>query len=284
MLRGLRGLIVGLNPKTVWQPSLLTSRHISYTRLFCSKSTDDTVQSLTREEPVYSSQGATETTPNDSLETNTSSQPTVSRRRKTSKFRQVDRSRLLHEYFPELRIKPPFFEYEPDRNRLIYQAPYFQAPLETIHALSTEEIIAALKEYAGYIRGDREVLLNRLIFYTRPRPEELIHGKVSSTRMDKTVTVVSRRPCWYEKLKVRVFRFRKFMAHDEFNLCDEGDEVLIRHCRPLSNRKRFVVVENYGKRIPTMSNMEQLILKAREQLYQETVRFEKERKQSKMTS
>eukprot|EP00871_Galdieria_phlegrea_P001626 jgi/Galph1/2464/GphlegSOOS_G1108.1 len=30
------------------------------------------------------------------------------------------------------------------------------------------------------------------------------------------------------------------MAHDEFNLCDEGDEVLIRHCRPLSNRKRFV--------------------------------------------
>ncbi|GJD11155.1 hypothetical protein Gasu2_56690 [Galdieria sulphuraria] len=175
---------------------------------------------------------------------------------KSSKFRQVDRSKLIHEYYPELRIKPPYFEYEPDRDRLIYQAPYFQAPIELIRSLSTEEIISALKEYAGFLKGDREILLNRLIFYTRPRPEELIHGKVSSTRMNKTATVVSRRPCFYKRLKVRTFRFRKFMAHDEFNLCDE-------------------VVENYGKRIPTMANMEELILKAREKLLEETVQFEK---------
>ncbi|GJQ15854.1 hypothetical protein GpartN1_g7645.t1 [Galdieria partita] len=200
-----------------------------------------------------------------------------SRSVKSSKFRQVDRSKLIHEYYPELRIKPPFFEYEPDRDRLIYQAPYFQAPLELIRSLSTEEIISALKEYAGFLKGDREILLNRLIFYTRPRPEELIHGKVSSTRMNKSVTVVSRRPCYYKRLKVRTFRFRKFMAHDEFNLCDEGDEVLIRHCRPLSDRKRFVVVENYGKRIPNMANMEELILKAREKLLKETVEFEKQK-------
>lgn len=131
---------------------------------------------------------------------------------KSSRYRQVDRSKLIHEYYPELRIKPPFFEYEPDRDRLIYRAPYFQAPLELIRSLSTEEIIAALKEYAGFLKGDREILLNRLIFYTRPRPEELIHGKVSSTRMNKTVTVVSRRPCYYQRLKVRTFRFRKFMV------------------------------------------------------------------------
>ena len=36
------------------------------------------------------------------------------------------------------------------------------------------------------------------------------------------------------------------MAHDEFDLCREGDHLIIQSCRPLSKQKSHVVVQNYG--------------------------------------
>jgi small subunit ribosomal protein S17 len=37
-------------------------------------------------------------------------------------------------------------------------------------------------------------------------------------------------------------RSKKYLAHDEQNISKEGDIVRIREARPISKRKRFVVV------------------------------------------
>jgi len=68
-------------------------------------------------------------------------------------------------------------------------------------------------------------------------------GVVSSTSMDKTITVtIARRlahPIYGKSMK----RSKKFMAHDETNDCNVGDTVKITETRPLSKRKRWRVVE-----------------------------------------
>lgn len=68
-------------------------------------------------------------------------------------------------------------------------------------------------------------------------------GVVSSTSMDKTITVkIERRlahPIYGKSMK----RSKKLMAHDESNDCNVGDTVKITETRPLSKRKRWRVVE-----------------------------------------
>ena len=68
-------------------------------------------------------------------------------------------------------------------------------------------------------------------------------GVVSSTSMDKKITVtIARRlphPIYGKSMK----RSKKFMAHDETNDCNVGDTVKITETRPLSKRKRWRVVE-----------------------------------------
>lgn len=81
-------------------------------------------------------------------------------------------------------------------------------------------------------------------------PKQLtIRGTVVSNKMFKSVVVAARRPKWHKKLQMPYVRTKRFMAHDELNLCREGDEVVIRSCRPLSKRKTHVVVVNYGDKL-----------------------------------
>jgi small subunit ribosomal protein S17 len=71
----------------------------------------------------------------------------------------------------------------------------------------------------------------------------LLDGTVVSTKMQKTVVVSverSRRHPLYEKI---VRTRKKYLAHDEDEVCQEGDVVRIRESRPLSRRKRWRVVE-----------------------------------------
>lgn len=86
----------------------------------------------------------------------------------------------------------------------------------------------------------------RLVKITRERLS--IVGVVVSDRMDKSVVVAARRRAFVRKLRAEYEVTRRFMAHDEQNLCREGDRVMIRICRPLSKRKHFVVVKNYGEK------------------------------------
>jgi small subunit ribosomal protein S17 len=70
-----------------------------------------------------------------------------------------------------------------------------------------------------------------------------ITGKVVSNKMDKTVTVLVERVVKHPVYGKYIKRSTKMMAHDEQNVCQEGDLVSITSCRPLSKNKTFKLVE-----------------------------------------
>ncbi len=70
-----------------------------------------------------------------------------------------------------------------------------------------------------------------------------ITGKVVSTKMDKTITVLVERVIKHPVYGKYIKRSSKMMAHDEQNSCQEGDLVSITSCRPISKHKSFKLVE-----------------------------------------
>lgn len=66
-------------------------------------------------------------------------------------------------------------------------------------------------------------------------------GVVVSNKMDKTVVVEVSRTVIHPVYKKFVRRRKRFMAHDEQNRCQVGDEVMIVESRPLSRRKNWRV-------------------------------------------
>jgi small subunit ribosomal protein S17 len=72
-------------------------------------------------------------------------------------------------------------------------------------------------------------------------------GKVLSSKMDKTITVVVERVVKHPTYGKYVRRTTKLLAHDENNECNEGDTVAIAQCRPLSRRKSWTLVRVVGR-------------------------------------
>ncbi len=70
-----------------------------------------------------------------------------------------------------------------------------------------------------------------------------IVGVVTSTKMDKSITVLVERRLKHPIYGKFIRKSKKFMAHDEKNDCREGDRVKIIESRPLSKRKRWNLVE-----------------------------------------
>ena len=70
-----------------------------------------------------------------------------------------------------------------------------------------------------------------------------ITGRVVSNKMDKTISVVVERLVKHPVYGKYVKRSTKMMAHDENNICQEGDIVSIASCRPLSKNKTFTLVQ-----------------------------------------
>lgn len=74
-------------------------------------------------------------------------------------------------------------------------------------------------------------------------PRRVLQGVVTSDKMDKTITVLVERKVLHQKYKKYVKQSAKYAAHDEGNVCKEGDVVSIEECRPISQRKSWVVLD-----------------------------------------
>ena len=68
-------------------------------------------------------------------------------------------------------------------------------------------------------------------------------GVVVSDKRDKTITVAVERRTQHPKYKRVVKKTKKYTAHDEENVCNEGDIVRIMETRPLSKTKRWRLVK-----------------------------------------
>ncbi|TFG38407.1 MAG: 30S ribosomal protein S17 [Syntrophobacterales bacterium] len=70
-----------------------------------------------------------------------------------------------------------------------------------------------------------------------------MQGIVLSNKMDKTVVIVTERLVKHPRFHKYMKRHVKYKAHDENNVCNIGDTVLIAESRPLSKDKRWRVRE-----------------------------------------
>lgn len=69
-----------------------------------------------------------------------------------------------------------------------------------------------------------------------------VQGRVTSDKMDKSITVIVERKVPHPIYKKYVKRSTKFHVHDENNECNVGDVVSISSCRPLSKTKSWTLV------------------------------------------
>jgi small subunit ribosomal protein S17 len=68
-------------------------------------------------------------------------------------------------------------------------------------------------------------------------------GTVISNKMDKTVVVTVGKKFRHPLYGKVVQETKRYMAHDENNECEIGDEVIIVESRPISKNKRWAVQE-----------------------------------------
>ena len=77
-------------------------------------------------------------------------------------------------------------------------------------------------------------------------PKRILQGVVVSDKSDKTVIVNVERRVMHPVYKKFVTRSKKYAAHDEGNAHKIGDVVRIEESRPISKRKRWVVLGEAG--------------------------------------
>jgi small subunit ribosomal protein S17 len=78
---------------------------------------------------------------------------------------------------------------------------------------------------------------------TETRTTRTLSGRVVSSKMQKTITVVVERRIQHPLYGKFITRRTKLHAHDENRECHEGDLVEIEECRPLSKTKSWRLVK-----------------------------------------
>lgn len=74
-------------------------------------------------------------------------------------------------------------------------------------------------------------------------------GRVISNKMDRTITVMVERRVKHALYGKYITLSTKLHVHDENNDCNEGDEVTIAECRPISKSKSWKLVEILKKSV-----------------------------------
>jgi small subunit ribosomal protein S17 len=73
-------------------------------------------------------------------------------------------------------------------------------------------------------------------------PKRILQGVVVSDACDKTIVVRVERRVMHPVYKKFIMRSKKYAAHDEKNVHKTGDVVRIEESKPISKRKRWVVL------------------------------------------
>jgi small subunit ribosomal protein S17 len=73
-------------------------------------------------------------------------------------------------------------------------------------------------------------------------PKRVLQGVVTSDACDKTVIVRVERRVMHPVYKKYITRSKKYAAHDESNTHKTGETVRIEESRPISKRKRWIVL------------------------------------------
>lgn len=72
-------------------------------------------------------------------------------------------------------------------------------------------------------------------------------GLVISDKMNKSIVVEIENRYSHPIYSKTMVKTKKYLAHDELNECKIGDQVLVQECRPLSKRKRWVLIKIISK-------------------------------------
>nr|UAD84214.1 ribosomal protein S17 [Gracilaria changii] len=68
-------------------------------------------------------------------------------------------------------------------------------------------------------------------------------GIVVSNKMNKTITVAVKNKTSHTKYQKVLTKTNKYYAHDENNECNIGDIVKIKPHKPMSKKKRWILIE-----------------------------------------
>jgi small subunit ribosomal protein S17 len=72
-------------------------------------------------------------------------------------------------------------------------------------------------------------------------------GIVISNKMEKSIVVKVENRYSHPIYSKTLVKTKKYLAHDEFEKCNIGDQVLVEESRPLSKRKRWKLVQILSK-------------------------------------
>ena len=77
---------------------------------------------------------------------------------------------------------------------------------------------------------------------TTHRKGKTLTGTVVKAAMKDTATVSVRRYVKHPKYKKYLVRSKKYLVHDPGNMAKVGEKVTIQETKPISKRKRFIMV------------------------------------------
>ncbi len=74
--------------------------------------------------------------------------------------------------------------------------------------------------------------------------KRLLSGKVVSSNSNKTIVVEVTRRVKHKLYKKIIKKTKKYHAHDEDNIHQLGDFVIIRESKPISKMKKWIVIND----------------------------------------
>jgi len=72
-------------------------------------------------------------------------------------------------------------------------------------------------------------------------------GIVISNKMQKTIVIQTENRYPHPMYSKTLVKTKKYLAHDELETCNIGDQVLVEECRPLSKRKCWKLIKILSK-------------------------------------